>query len=91
MHTAFVLINSDIGLESDVLKRLKEVEGVKQAFALYGAYDIIAKVASDSMDDLKQIITWRIRKLEGIRSTLTLMSHEGDTATDISEAVSVEY
>lgn len=79
VHTAFVLINSDIGSELDVLKQLKEVEGVKEAYALYGVYDIMAKVASESMDELKQIITWRIRKLEGIRATLTLMSQSEDS------------
>lgn len=80
MHKAFVLINSDIGSELEVLKQLKEIDGVEQAYALYGAYDIMAKVASESMEELKQIITWKIRKLDGIRATLTLMAqqNEGD-------------
>ncbi len=76
MYSAFVLINSDIGQESDVLLEVKKVEGVEEACALYGTYDIMAKVSSDSMEDLKQIITWQIRKLDGIRATLTLMVHE---------------
>ncbi len=81
MHTAFVLINSDIGSESDVLRELKKVEGVEEAFALYGTYDIMARVSSESMEELKQIITWRIRKLDSIRATLTLMAHEDKPVT----------
>jgi len=42
MPTAFVLINTEIGSESDVLKELKGVEGVDEASAVYGVYDIVA-------------------------------------------------
>jgi len=79
VHGAFVLINTDIGSESAVLEEIKKIKGVEHAYALYGAYDIMAKVESDSLDDLKQTITWQIRKLTGIRATLTLMVHELDT------------
>ena len=78
MPSAFVLINSDINNEFDVLKELKKVKGVEHAYALYGVYDIIARVSSKSVDELKQIITWKIRKLSGIRATLTVMIHESD-------------
>ena len=72
MQTAFVLINTETGLESDVLKDLKKVEEVDEAFAVYGVYDIIARVKAPTMDKLKEII-WRIRKLDKIRSTITLI------------------
>ena len=78
MPAAFVLINSDINNEFDVLKELKKVEGVEHAYALYGVYDIIARVSSESVDELKQIITWKIKKLAGIRATLTVMINESD-------------
>ncbi len=83
VFTAFVLISGDIGDEARLLKRVRKVKGVKEAFALYGTYDIIAKVASDSMDELKHIITWRIRKLAGVRATLTLMEHRGTFVTNV--------
>jgi len=73
MPTAFVLINTEIGSESDVLKELKKVEGVDESFAVYGVYDIVAKVAADSMDKLKEIITWKIRRLPKVKSTLTMI------------------
>ncbi|HVP26360.1 MAG TPA: Lrp/AsnC ligand binding domain-containing protein [Candidatus Bathyarchaeia archaeon] len=73
MPTAFVLINTEIGSEADVLKDLKKVEGVEEAYAVYGVYDIIARVKANTMDRLKEIVTWRVRRLDKVRSTLTMI------------------
>jgi DNA-binding Lrp family transcriptional regulator len=73
MPTSFVLINTEIGSEADVLKDLKKVEGVDEAFAVYGVYDIIARVRADTMDKLKETVTWRVRRLDKVRSTLTMI------------------
>jgi DNA-binding Lrp family transcriptional regulator len=73
MPTAFVLINTEIGSEADVLKDLKKVEGVEEAYAVYGVYDIIARVKAETMDKLKEIVTWRVRRLDKVRSTLTMI------------------
>ncbi len=73
MPIAFVLINTEIGSESEVLEALKEVEGVDEAYSVYGVYDIIAKIKADTMDRLKDIVTWRIRRLNKVRSTLTMI------------------
>jgi len=73
MPTAFVLINTEIGSEADVLRDLKKVEGVDEAFAVYGVYDIIARVRADTMDRLKETVTWKIRRLDKVRSTLTMI------------------
>jgi DNA-binding Lrp family transcriptional regulator len=73
LPTAFVLINTEIGSESDVLKELQKVEGVDESFAVYGVYDIVARVKADTMDKLKEIVTWRIRRLDKVRSTLTMI------------------
>jgi DNA-binding Lrp family transcriptional regulator len=77
MPTAFVLINTELGSETDVLKDLKKVGGVEEVFAVYGTYDIVAKVKAETMDRLKEIVTVRIRKVNNVRATLTLMSSEG--------------
>ncbi|MEM2319249.1 MAG: Lrp/AsnC ligand binding domain-containing protein [Candidatus Bathyarchaeia archaeon] len=73
MPRAFVLINTEIGSEADVLKDLRKIEGVEEAYSVYGVYDIIAKVNADTMDKLKEIVTWRIRRLDKVRSTLTMI------------------
>lgn len=73
MPTAFALINAEIGSEDEVLKALKNVEGVIEAYTVYGVYDIVAKIKAESMDKLKEIITWKIRRLDKVRSTLTMI------------------
>ncbi|MBI5378089.1 MAG: Lrp/AsnC ligand binding domain-containing protein, partial [Thaumarchaeota archaeon] len=42
----------------------------------FGAYDIVVKVESPTVERLREVITWKIRKIEKIRSTLTLMGIE---------------
>ena len=40
---------------------------------LYGVYDVIAKVEADTMDKLKEIVTWKVRRLDKVQSTQTMM------------------
>lgn len=73
MPIAFILINTEIGSENNVLESLKEVEGIQEAYSVYGVYDIVVKIEAESMDKLKDIVTWRIRRLNKVRSTLTMI------------------
>ncbi|MEM2850405.1 MAG: Lrp/AsnC ligand binding domain-containing protein [Candidatus Bathyarchaeia archaeon] len=77
MPIAFVLINAEIGAEDDVLNELKKLKNVKEAYVVYGVYDIIAKVEAESMDKLKEVVTWHVRRLDKVRSTLTMIVVEG--------------
>ena len=43
----------------------------------FGAYDILSKVESGKLKHFERTITWKIRKIPKIRSTLTLMGVEG--------------
>jgi len=70
---AFVLINAEIGSEEEVLKELKKVEGVQEAYVVYGVYDVVAKIRAETMDRLKDIVTWHVRRLNKVRSTLTMI------------------
>jgi DNA-binding Lrp family transcriptional regulator len=70
---AFVLINAEIGSEEEVLKELKKVEGVTEAYVVYGVYDVVAKIRADTMDRLKDVVTWHVRRLNKVRSTLTMI------------------
>jgi DNA-binding Lrp family transcriptional regulator len=76
MPRAFVLINVESGSEDDVLKELKTVEGVEEAYFSYGVYDLITKIKADTMDKLKEMVTRNIRTLTKVRSTLTLIMME---------------
>jgi DNA-binding Lrp family transcriptional regulator len=73
MPLAFVLINTEIGAEEEVLQQLRQMPSIKEAYLVYGVYDIVAKVEAESMDKLKEIVSWNIRRLEKVRSTLTML------------------
>jgi len=70
---AFVLINTETGFMNEVLKELSKIEGVKEAYSVYGVYDIIAKVEAKTMDGLKDIVAWKIRRISNVRTTLTMI------------------
>ena len=73
MSIAFVLINTDMGSEESVSGGLREIEEVKQVYLVYGVYDLIARVEAETMDQLKEVISNKIRGLDNVRSTLTMI------------------
>ncbi len=76
MPMAFVFMNIDAGGEEDVLKQLRSIQNVKEAYSVYGVYDIVARIEAETMDKLKEIVTWKVRRLEKVRSTLTTIVME---------------
>ena len=75
--TAYVLINCDLGSEQKVIDQIKPLDGIKEVKGVFGAYDILAKIETPTVERLRETITWKIRKIDRIRSTLTLMGIEG--------------
>jgi DNA-binding Lrp family transcriptional regulator len=77
MPTAYVLINCDLGSEEEILKELRRLNEVLEVSGVYGVYDIIVKIGADSMDKLRETITWHVRRIDKVRSTLTMIVIEG--------------
>jgi DNA-binding Lrp family transcriptional regulator len=77
MATAYVLVNADVGKENEVLKELRNVPSVKEAYFVYGVYDIVAKVETNDVRELKEVVVTKVRRLEYVRSTLTMIVMEG--------------
>lgn len=79
MPTTYILLNSDLGSDVEIIKKIKEIldkEGKSVQYevqGVYGVYDIVVKISSDSMDHLRSIITNKIRKIDKVYSTLTMM------------------
>lgn len=76
MSIAYVLINTELGQEPIVEAALREIDAVKEVYTVYGVYDLIVKLETESMSELKDIIFASIRRLEHVRSTLTLNTME---------------
>ena len=79
MATAYILINCELGSEESIIQQLKSLDSIPEVTGTFGAYDILVKIESPTVEALREIITWKIRKIDQIRSTLTLMGIEGQT------------
>ena len=76
MPRAFVLLNVETGSEDNLLRQLKNIDVVEEAYVSYGVYDLIIRVKADTMEVLKDAVTRKIRTLKQARSTLTLILME---------------
>jgi DNA-binding Lrp family transcriptional regulator len=72
MPTAFVMINTELGSEKEVLDEIRKIDEIKESCIVYGIHDIAAKIGADTMDKLNEIVTW-VRSLDNIRATITLI------------------
>jgi len=72
MSLVYVLLNTEPSQMESVLEEVKEIDGVEEAYMVYGVYDICAKVKTESPQELKGIVQ-KIRSKNNVSSTLTLM------------------
>jgi DNA-binding Lrp family transcriptional regulator len=77
MPTAYVLLNCDLGSEGDIMKKIRDVPGVIEVTNVAGVYDIVVRISSDNMDKLREIIKLNIKKIDKVRSTITMIVTEG--------------
>jgi DNA-binding Lrp family transcriptional regulator len=73
MPMAYVLINTEPKHMDDVVATLEKLDAVVEVFPVYGVYDVVAKIKAESMEKLKEIVTWNVRNLDEVRSTITML------------------
>ena len=76
MTIAYVLIKSDLGAEQKVVEQLEKIEQILLVERTFGDYDIVVKMESEHVEKIREVISWNIKKLDQIRSTLTLIKKE---------------
>ncbi len=77
MPIAYVLINCTLGSEDEVIEKLKQIESVKEVSGTFGAYDILAKLETSNIEELRNGLSQQIRKIDKVSGTLTLMGIDG--------------
>ena len=73
MPMAFVMINTELGSEKEVLDEIRKIDAIKESYIVYGVYDMVAKISADTMDKLQEIVTLNVRTLDKVRATLTMI------------------
>ena len=76
MPRAYVLFNVESGSEDAVLKQLRNLNNVEEAYVSYGVYDLVVRIKATTMEELKDAVTHKIRTIKQVRSTLTLIMME---------------
>ena len=72
MNIAYVLVQSTIGHEMEVLNALLKIDLIKEAKGTFGYYDILMKIDASSEKEIERVITKNIRKVKNINATTTL-------------------
>jgi len=72
MHIGYVLLNCDLGAEEYVVEELRQIQEIKNAYLIFGAYDVIAEIHTNSQEDFDKTVSSKIRKLTRVVSTMTL-------------------
>ena len=76
MPLAYVLINCELGSENEIIEKIRKVPEVVEVYRVFGVYDIIVRISTSEMETLKEIIAWKIKNLDKLRSALTLIVTE---------------
>ena len=76
MTDAYVMLNCELGAESEIIEKLKEVEEVKDVFETIGTHDMMVKLQADNFEKIREIVSWNIQKLPKVRSTATLIKKD---------------
>jgi Lrp/AsnC family transcriptional regulator for asnA, asnC and gidA len=74
---AYVLAKVEAGKDEEVLKEVRKTAGVQHAVPTYGVYDLHVEVSLKSMDELDSFVFDKIRRISGIKETITLIAFKG--------------
>ena len=74
MVTAYILAKVESGKDKEVLDEVKKLAGIRGAVPTYGMYDLHVEVAFENMDELDRFIFDKIRKVQGVKETVTLVA-----------------
>jgi DNA-binding Lrp family transcriptional regulator len=72
MEIAYVLVQCKMAHEMEVLKKLLDIEFVKEAKGTFGYYDILVKIVAEDTKIIEQIITKEIRIIPNVTTTTTI-------------------
>ncbi len=72
MEKAYILLSCDIGKEHELASHLRQFNEIRSLMITYGDYDIVVEAETENSAQMDNLITSKIRKLEKIRSTITL-------------------
>lgn len=89
MVTSIILINAERSKINDLAEQLADVEGISEVYSVSGSYDLIAIARISTNDDLAELVTNRMYKLEGIEKTETMLAFKAFSRHDLERMFSL--
>ena len=76
MTDAYVMVNCELGSETEIIEQLKQIEQVVDVFETIGTHDMLVKLQAENFEKIRETVSWNIQKMKNIRSTATLIKKE---------------
>lgn len=76
METSIIMMNVELGKEKEVIAELKKIPEIKKIYMTYGVYDLIVILETEDLDKMKEIVSWNIRRMKNVLSTITSVAEE---------------
>ena len=70
---AFVLIETAVGKNKEVVAALRQIEGAKSVDIVTGPYDVVAIIERKTLNDIGDLVTDKIHPIAGISRTVTCL------------------
>jgi len=71
---AFVLIETVVGKNKEVIAALRQLKGMKSVDTVTGPYDVIAIIEGETLNDIGDLVTGKIHPITGISRTVTCLA-----------------
>ena len=71
------MVLADTGKEYEIVQKMKGHVEVTEAYIVYGAWDVICKIETDSMAKLNSIVL-ELRRVPFVKRSMTLIALTGD-------------
>lgn len=89
MVTSIILINAERTKINSVAEQLVELPGISEVYSVSGKYDLIAIVRLKTNDELAELVTGKIRELDGIAGTETMLAFKAYSRHDLESMFSL--
>jgi DNA-binding Lrp family transcriptional regulator len=89
MVTAILLIEAERGRVIEVAETLADIAGITEVYSVAGRYDLVAILRVRDAEDMANLVTHAVAKVQGIRKTETLTAFRAYSRHDLESAFSL--
>ncbi|MBI1423404.1 MAG: Lrp/AsnC family transcriptional regulator [Gammaproteobacteria bacterium] len=89
MVTSIILLNVKRDKINDIAEQLSDIHGISEVYSVTGNYDLVAIVRVESNDQLSELVTNTLVKVDGIDKTDTMLAFKAYSKHDLEAMFSI--